>query len=113
MSQPTRGEIWDVDLHPVRGREQAGRRPALIVSVDPFNGGPADLVIVIPVTRTDRRIRWHVGIEPPEGGLVSASFIKCEDVRSISKARLARKRGRVSDVTIEAVEDRLRLLLGV
>ncbi|MEP7355119.1 MAG: type II toxin-antitoxin system PemK/MazF family toxin [Acidobacteriota bacterium] len=113
MTQPARGEIWDVDLDPVRGREQAGRRPALIASVDPFNEGPADLVIVIPLTRTDRRIRWHVPVNPPEGGLAAVSYIKCEDVRSISKARLARKRGGVSSDTMQAVEDRLRILMGL
>ena len=113
MNPPSRGEIWDVDLDPVRGREQAGRRPALIVSVDSFNEGPADLVVLIPITRTERRIRWHVRVEPPEGGLVSTSFLKCEDVRSVSKSRLAKRRGRISAASQEAVADRLRILLAL
>ncbi|MEO8097819.1 MAG: type II toxin-antitoxin system PemK/MazF family toxin [Acidobacteriota bacterium] len=112
MTGPARGEVWDVDFDPVRGREQAGRRPALIVSVDPFNQGPAELIIVLPITRTDRHIRWHVPVQPPEGGLTSQSFIMCENARSISKLRLAKKRGRVSSSTALEVEDRLRILLG-
>jgi hypothetical protein len=41
MLLPCRGEIWRVNLNPSRGHEQAGIRPALIVSVDMFNHGPA------------------------------------------------------------------------
>ena len=45
-----RGEIWMIDFDPTRGHEQAGRRPALVVSDDVFNAGPAGLVMVLPVT---------------------------------------------------------------
>ena len=54
--QPARGEIWLADLNPVHGREQAGRRPCLVVSVNPFNQGPAELVIVLPLTTKDKGI---------------------------------------------------------
>src|SRR5438128_11466126 len=52
MVAPIRGEVWLIDLNPVRGHEQAGRRPALVVSDDLFNQGPAGLVIVLPITST-------------------------------------------------------------
>jgi mRNA interferase MazF len=110
---PSRGEVWDLNLDPTIGHEQAGSRPALILSVDIFNEGPADLVVVIPITRTERKIRWHVPIKPPEGGLVSGSFIQCENVRSVSKRRVKRLRGRVADSTMQQVEDRIRILLGL
>ena len=47
---PVRGEIWEVEPQPAVGREQAGHRPALIVSDNALNSGPRGLVIVIPVT---------------------------------------------------------------
>ena len=111
--EPVRGEVWDLDFNPTVGHEQAGARPALILSVDIFNEGPAELVVAVPITRTHRRIRWHVPIDPPEGGLISTSFIQCENVRSVSKRRLKRRRGRVSDGTMQQVEDRVRILLGL
>jgi len=111
--QPARGDVWDLDFDPTKGREQAGRRPALITSVDLFNHGPADLVVAIPLTRSERSVRWHVPVKPPEGGLTDISYIKCEDVRSVSKGRLARFRGRISRTTMAEVEDRLRILLGL
>ncbi len=42
----SRGEVWLVDLNPLRGREQAGKRPGLVVSVNSFNQGAANLVVV-------------------------------------------------------------------
>jgi len=110
---PSRGEVWLVDLSPVRGHEQGGTRPALVVSVDPFNHGPADLVVVVPLTTKDKRIPFHVRVDPPEGGLKSPSFVKCEDVRSVSKERLAQRLGRIGPGKMAAVEDRVRILLGL
>ncbi len=54
MRPPQRGEVWLIDFDPIRGHEQAGRRPALILSVDVFNAGPADLVVAVPITKTLR-----------------------------------------------------------
>jgi len=110
---PSRGEIWLVDLNPVRGHEQAGKRPALIVSVDLFNSGPAGLVVILPVTTKERGIPFHVGIYPPEGGLKEKGFIKCEDIRSISRERLLLRIGIVSLTAMEAIEDRIRILLNL
>jgi mRNA interferase MazF len=110
---PARGEIWLAVLDPTRGHEQAGRRPCLVVSVDPFNQGPAELVVVLPLTTRDRGILWHVRVDPPEGGLRARSFVKCEDVRSISKERLGSRYGLVMPVTMREIEDRLRLLFGL
>jgi len=102
-----------VDLNPIRGHEPAGVRPGLVVSVDPFNHGPAGLVVLLPLTSVAKGIPFHVQINPPEGGVKAKSFIKCEDIRSIAKERLTRRWGKVSPDTLDAVEDRLRILLGL
>ena len=111
---PNRGEIWLADLNPIRGHEQTGRRPVLIVLTDAFNHGPADLVFVLPLTRTDRGIPIHVPVNPPEGGVTAASFILCDGLRSISTDRLTSKPwGSVTDKTMKRVEAVLRLLLEI
>jgi mRNA interferase MazF len=110
---PSRGEVWQTDLNPTRGREQAGQRPCLVISVDLFNHGPAELVVVLPITTKKKGIPFHVELVPPEGGLVSPSFIKCEDVHSISRGRIACRLGIVSAQTMSLVEDRLRILMGL
>lgn len=56
LPQPSRGEIWFLNLDPTQGREQVGSRPALVISVDAFNWGLADLVVVLPVTSVAKGI---------------------------------------------------------
>ena len=111
--QPARGEVWFLNLDPTQGREQAGSRPALVISVDKFNAGPAELVVVLPITTKAKGIPFHVQIDPPEGGLKQRSFIKCEDIRSVSTSRLDKRWGRVSPKTMASVEDRLQILMGL
>jgi mRNA interferase MazF len=109
---PSRGEIWPANLDPTRGHEQAGERPVLIVSTNPFNWGPAELICVLPITRADRGVPLHVRVEPPEGGLAARSFILCDAIRSIARERLGvRPWGVISNKTMQQVEDRLRVLL--
>lgn len=110
-SGAARGEIWLADLNPVRGHEQAGTRPCVVVSVDGFNTGPVGLVVVLPMTTTDRHVPLHVAVLPPEGGVRRASFIKCEDIRSISTERLVERWGTLEPSTLLDVADRLRVLL--
>jgi len=109
MNIPSRGEVWTVNL--VRGHEQAGYRPGLVISVDTFNHGPAGLVVIIPVTTKEKGIPFHAAISPPEGGISKKSFIKCEDIRSVSIERLSKCLGAVSFETLKAVEERLKILL--
>lgn len=112
-ADPSRGDVWLLTLSPTRGHEQAGTRPALVVSVDLFNHGPADLVVVLPITSRTKGIPFHVEVQPPEGGLSQISYIKCEDVRSVSKERLIHKLGEITSSTLVEVEDRLRILLSL
>jgi mRNA interferase MazF len=113
MSEASRGDVWSVGLEPTVGREPAGARAALVLSVDKFNHGPADLVIVLPITSRNQGQPLHVELTPPEGGLPKPGFIQCDDIRSISKQRLQRFHGTVSAQTMAEVEKRMRILLNL
>src|SRR5438105_12937583 len=113
LPAPARGEIWLVDVNPTRGHEQAGTRPAVVISVDPFNHGPAGLVVILPLTTTQRGIPLHVLLDPPEGGLRQRSYVKCEDIRSVAAERLIQRWGTISGAALREIEDRLRILLGL
>ena len=109
-----RGEVWLAELGPTRGREQAGERPVLVVSADPINQGPADLVVAVPFTTRGRGVPTHVEVRPPDGGLREISFAMCEQVRSLAVERLgSRPFGRVPVTVLDSVENRLRLLLAL
>jgi mRNA interferase MazF len=113
MAYPHRGEIWLADLHPTRGREQTGRRPVIVLSVDFFNAGPAELVVVLPLTSTQRDIPLHVNVNKGDGGTRKDSVILCEAIRSVSTDRLVSRWGELSQGVMADVEDRLRILLGL
>ena len=83
----SRGEVWLTEFNPTMGREQSGRRPALIISADTFNAGRSELVVVLPITSTVRPLSLHVRVEPPEGGLRNSSVVLCEQIRSVSVDR--------------------------
>lgn len=111
IGPPSWGEVWLVTLDPTRGHEQAGTRPAVVVSANGFNQSPAGLVIVAPMTTVNKRIPWHVQLDPPQGGVRQTSYVKCEDIRSVSTERLVDRWGILTTATMDAVADRLRVLL--
>jgi mRNA interferase MazF len=109
MRAPTRGEVWLADFGDTVGREQAGLRPALIVSPNRFNQGP--LVVAVPFTTTNRGSPLHVRVRPPSGGLRSVSFAMCEQVRSLSRSRLHRHWGELDGRAMAGIAARVRLLI--
>ena len=109
--RPRRGEIWLVDFGTPVGREQAGRRTALVVSTDALNEGPAGIIIVVPITSTRRDLPSHIELDAAGSGLDQASYAKCEDVKSVSEQRLMRRLGGVGPDEMFAVDRSLRYLL--
>lgn len=104
LPEPKRGEVWTLVLDPVKGHEQGGVRPALVISNDRFNRAFETLLIIVPFTRTDRGIPSQVRVLPPEGGLSDPSFIMCEQIRSVSISRFRSRRGDIGSETLQQVE---------
>ena len=100
-----------VDLSPTRGHEQDLLRPAVVVSSDGFNRSAAELVIVLPVTRTSRGVPFHVEVDPPEGGLRAKSYVLCDQIRTVAKERLGALRGELTQTTLRRCDERIRVLL--
>jgi mRNA interferase MazF len=113
MKQMKRGEIWLVDLNPIIGREQAGTRPALIISADEFNESGLELLIVCPVTSKYKGFPTHVELKAGNGGLIKDSYIKAEDIRSISTRRFIKKIGKVDTKTMSKIENILQKILKI
>lgn len=108
---PRRGEIWLVDFGEPIGREQAGNRPAVVVSADRLNSSPAGVVIVVPCTTVHRGLPSHVELDPGSAGLDEVSYAKCEDVKSVSERRLVARLGAADDEALFAIARALRFLL--
>ena len=82
-----RGDVWLVDLDPVKGHEQAKTRPCVVVSPDSFNNGPGKLAMIVPLTSIYRPLSWFVPIEPPNGGVAKRSYIMCNQLRVVAHER--------------------------
>ncbi len=101
---PREGEVWDINLDPPVGREQGGIRPVLVISADVFNDIPNGLHIVVPITGTNRNVRAHLPVRPPEGGLTKPSVVMCDQVRAVSELRFLRRRGVVPEDLLFTVQ---------
>jgi mRNA interferase MazF len=112
---PRRGEIWDVNWSPGRGAEQQGTRPALIIQNDRGNASPSyPLTIVASMSRTERELPLHVRILPSdENGLTAETDVKCEQLMTIEKSRLIRRRGNITPEEMSRVDVALKLSLSL
>lgn len=112
---PRRGEIWDVNWSPGRGAEQQGTRPALIIQNDRGNASSSyPLTIVASMSRTERELPLHVRITPSEeNGLTAETDVKCEQVMTIEKSRLIRRRGNITPEEMSRVDVALKLSLNL
>ena len=111
-----RGEIWQVDLDPVRGSEANKRRPAVIVSNDRANATATRLgrgvVTVVPVTGNIAKIYpFQVFLRAATTGLTTDSKAQAEQIRSVATERLIRRTGRISPVELAELDEALRLHL--
>jgi len=112
---PRRGEIWDVNWSPGRGAEQQGTRPALIIQNDRGNASLSyPLTIVASMSRTERELPLHVRIAPSEeNGLTDFTDVKCEQIMTIEKSRLIRRRGSITPEDLSRVDVALKLSLSL
>jgi mRNA interferase MazF len=113
-----RGEIWQVDLDPVRGSEANKQRPAVIVSNDRANATATRLgrgvVTVVPVTsNTDKLYPFQVLLTAATSGLAADSKAQAEQVRSVATQRLLHRVGQLSPAELTDLDDALRLHLAL
>jgi mRNA interferase MazF len=111
---PHRGEIWQVDGSPGRGSEQTGVRPSLIVQRDAGNQSATYPNTIVAAISTSGR-PLHVRIRPSAtNGLKADSYVKCEQLTTISKTRLVGEPwGRLSDAEMAQVDEALKLSLSL
>ncbi len=111
MARILRGEIRWADLNPVRGREQAGQRPVLVLSHDVFNER-SGTVIAVAITSQEPRAGFPLTLESRAAGLPKRSWIKISRIRTLSVDRLGRRLARASVEELARVLDGLNEILG-
>jgi mRNA interferase MazF len=104
-----RGAIYWIDLDPTRGSEIKKTRPCVIVSHDAINRARRT-VVVVPLSSAATP-RPPLVIPVPSAGATSTAI--CDQIRAVDKSRLADVVGQLSDADMGAIEDGLRVVLGI
>jgi mRNA interferase MazF len=111
-----RGDIYFVDLNPVQGREQAGQRPVLVLSIDAINRLPLVVTVVVGTSGANitRDYPTNVRVAPADSGLPLETVFLCFQLRSLDASRFpSAPAGRVNGPVLEQIEDAVRYCSGL
>ena len=111
MVRILRGEIYQADLNPVRGREQAALRPVLILSHDLFNR-KSETVIAMAITSQPQKAGFPLTLELPAAMLPKSSWVKISQIRTISVDRLGKRIAALDADALDQLIDGLLELIG-
>ena len=111
MARILRGEIRWADLNPVRGHEQAGERPVLVLSHNVFNER-SGTVIVVALTSQEPRAGFPLTTEIRAAGLPKRSWVKIGQIRTLSTERVGRRVARASDEDLVRIVEGLNEIFG-
>jgi mRNA interferase MazF len=107
--------MYFVNLNPVQGREQAGQRPVLVVSIDAINRLPLVVTAVVGTKgeNVTRAYPTNVRLSPAESGLAMETVFLCFQFRSLHPTRFSgAPAGRVAGAAIQRIEAAVRYCLG-
>lgn len=106
-----KGEIWMEELNPVKGSEQSGKRPVIIVSGNAMNDH-FDLVITCPLSSKVKNFPGNIILQPDNiNGIKEKSEILVFQIRTISKQRLKVKLGNIGKEDMSRLEENLLKIL--
>lgn len=111
MARILRGEIRWAELNPVRGKEQAGRRPVLVLSQDVFNER-SGTVIAMALTSQPPRAGFPLTLEVQSKGLPKRSWVKISQIRTLAVERLGQRLGKVGSEELAQVIEGLNDIIG-
>jgi mRNA interferase MazF len=111
MARVLRGEVRWADLNPVRGHQQAGLRPVLILSQDVFNER-SGTVIAVALTSQRPGAEFPLTLELKTRGLPKRSWVKISQIRTLAVERIGKRLGRASPEQIAQVIEGLNEIVG-
>jgi mRNA interferase MazF len=111
MARILRGEIRWADLNPVRGHEQAGERPVLILSHDVFNDR-SGTVIAVALTSQEPKASFPLTLELRSPKLPKRSWAKISQIRTLSTERIGKRVSRATEEEVATVLEGLFEIIG-
>ena len=110
MARILRGDVLWAELNPVRGHEQAGRRPVVVISHDVFNER-SGTVIAMALTSQPQRAGFPLTLELDSRDLPKRSWVKISQIRTLSRQRLGRRIGRLEPEQLDLLVEGLNELV--
>ena len=111
MARILRGDVVWADLNPVKGQEQAGFRPVLVLSQDIFNER-SGTIIAMALTSHPPRAGFPLTFEITAKGLPKRSWVKISQIRTLSVKRLKKKIGKVTQDELDQIVEGLNEIIG-
>lgn len=111
MARILRGDVRWADLRPTRGREQAGRRPIVVLSHDVFNQR-SGTVIAMALTSQPQKAGFPLTLEVEGGGLPKRSWVKIGQIRTLAVERIGRRIGALVPEELDRLVDGLSEIVG-
>ena len=111
MARVLRGDVYWADLNPVKGREQSGRRPVLVISDDVFNER-SGTVIAMAITSQSQRAGFPLTLEITDPGMPKQSWLKISQIRTLSLLRLGKRITVLSPELVNEAIDGLNEIVG-
>ena len=111
MARILRGDIYWADLEPTKGREQAGRRPVLVLSYEVFNSH-SGTVIALAITSQPQRAGFPLTYELPEKLLPKPSWAKISQIRTLSTERLGHRIAHLEETDVNRIIEGLLDIVG-
>ena len=111
MARILRGEVRWADLNPVRGHEQSGHRPVLILSHDIFNAR-SGTVIAVALTSQPQKAGFPLTLELKVAELRKRTWVKISQIRTLSVERIGKRLARIAPLDVTKVIEGLNEILG-
>jgi mRNA interferase MazF len=111
MARILRGDIVWADLDPVRGHEQGGQRPVVVISADVFNAR-SGTVIALAITSQAQQAGFPLTLELTGVKLPKRSWVKISQIRTLAVERMGKKIGRISPNELDRLIEGFNEIVG-
>lgn len=112
MKEIKRNEIYYADLNPVKGSEQGGIRPVLVIQNDTGNKH-SPTTIVAAITSKEEKVKLPTHVEVGSCGVERKSLALLEQIRTIDKSRLIKYVGELDGATVKEINEAISISLGL
>ena len=108
-----RGDLFFANLNPVKGSEQGGKRPVVILQNDVGNKFSPTVIVAAITSRTRKKANMPTHVSLDNSALEKDSQVLLEQIRTLDKTRLIKKVGKLTQDEMRAIDNSLEISLSL